>query len=377
MNNKYGLVFSGGGAKGSYEIGAWKALKELKIDIECVAGVSIGAINGAAFVAGDFDKAIEMWCSIEVIDGINFHEELPDQKELYSTKNAAAILKEITKNGGVDVTPTKNHIAKYINEYDVRKSNIPLVMISYDLTDSKPMIKYIDEIPNGELFDYLMASARVPGFKKMGPDNKSFVDGGVFDNNPITLIQKRGIHRIIDVDISEIKGSAHTMEIAGYDFVYITPKNIDDLGPFTAFSKELALKRINMGYLDTMRAFGKLSGQHFYFENSEFKKLVEKYSYKTVDEFENLALKFEIEKYKIYTSVEFMNTLQQKYNETRGEDEKEAFTKKLLLGIKDISIAAHKKLQSYLINTRYEQCYDNALKILNDKYDQIKSKTAE
>ena len=91
----------------------------------------------------------------------------------------------------------------------------------------------------------------------------------------------------------------------------------------------------------------------------------------------NLALKFEIEKYKIYTALEFINTLQQKYNETRGEDEKEAFTKKLLLGIKDISIAAHKKLQSYLINTRYEQCYDNALKILNDKYDQIKSKTAE
>lgn len=375
MNNKYGLVFSGGGAKGAYEIGAWKALKELNVEIECVAGVSIGAINGAAFVAGNFDKALEMWCNIDILDGVNLHEELPDQNELYSTKNAAAILKEITKNGGVDITPTKNHIAKYINEKEVRNSDIPLVIISYDLTENKPMIKYIDEIPNGELFEYLMASARVPGFKKIGPDNKSFVDGGVFDNNPITLLQKRGIHRIIDVDISEIKGSAHTMEIAGYNFVYITPKNIDDLGSFTAFSKELALKRIDMGYLDTMRAFGKFSGQHFYFKNTEFKKLVNQYGYKAVDEIENLALKFEMEKYRLYTAKEFMNTLQTEYNEKRGEEESEAFTKRLLSGIKDISIAAHKKLQAYLINSHYDQRYDTALKILDDNYNIIKSKT--
>ena len=54
----YGLILAGGGAKGAYQIGAWKALIELGIQIEAIAGTSIGAINGAFIAQGDFDKAL-------------------------------------------------------------------------------------------------------------------------------------------------------------------------------------------------------------------------------------------------------------------------------------------------------------------------------
>ena len=51
MNNtKYGLVFSGGGTKGSYQVGALKALKEMHIKIGAVSGASIGSINAALFM---------------------------------------------------------------------------------------------------------------------------------------------------------------------------------------------------------------------------------------------------------------------------------------------------------------------------------------
>ncbi len=46
----YGLVLEGGGAKGSYQIGAYKALKELGIEIGGVAGTSVGAINSALII---------------------------------------------------------------------------------------------------------------------------------------------------------------------------------------------------------------------------------------------------------------------------------------------------------------------------------------
>ena len=47
---EYGLVLAGGGVRGAYQIGVWKALKELKIKVSVVSGVSIGAVNGALFV---------------------------------------------------------------------------------------------------------------------------------------------------------------------------------------------------------------------------------------------------------------------------------------------------------------------------------------
>lgn len=48
----YGLILAGGGAKGAYQIGAWKAMRELDIEFEAIAGASIGAINGAMIAQG-------------------------------------------------------------------------------------------------------------------------------------------------------------------------------------------------------------------------------------------------------------------------------------------------------------------------------------
>ena len=48
--NSYALVLSGGGTRGAYEMGVWKALKELRVPIGGVCGTSIGAINGALFL---------------------------------------------------------------------------------------------------------------------------------------------------------------------------------------------------------------------------------------------------------------------------------------------------------------------------------------
>lgn len=60
---KYGIVFCGGGAKGAYQIGAWKRLRELGMDKEIigVSGASIGAMNSMLFAQGDYDAAEEVW----------------------------------------------------------------------------------------------------------------------------------------------------------------------------------------------------------------------------------------------------------------------------------------------------------------------------
>jgi len=63
--NSYGLVLGGGGSRGAYEVGVWKALIELNIDISSVVGTSIGAINSAFICSNNYNDLEELWLSID------------------------------------------------------------------------------------------------------------------------------------------------------------------------------------------------------------------------------------------------------------------------------------------------------------------------
>ena len=65
LTKEYGLVLEGGGAKGAYQIGAWKALREEGVKIKGISGVSVGALNGALICMDDFERAEEIWKNIE------------------------------------------------------------------------------------------------------------------------------------------------------------------------------------------------------------------------------------------------------------------------------------------------------------------------
>ena len=53
LTKEYALVLEGGGAKGAYQIGAWRALKEAGVKICALAGSSVGALNAALICMGD------------------------------------------------------------------------------------------------------------------------------------------------------------------------------------------------------------------------------------------------------------------------------------------------------------------------------------
>ena len=64
LEKEYGLVLEGGGAKGAYQIGAWRALKEAGVKIKGVAGTSVGALNGALICMDDYENAKKVWENI-------------------------------------------------------------------------------------------------------------------------------------------------------------------------------------------------------------------------------------------------------------------------------------------------------------------------
>ena len=56
--SKTAVVLAGGGSRGAYQIGVWKALRELGIEYQLVTGTSVGALNGVLMVQGDFSPPI-------------------------------------------------------------------------------------------------------------------------------------------------------------------------------------------------------------------------------------------------------------------------------------------------------------------------------
>ncbi len=51
------LVLAGGGARGSYQVGVWRALMELDWHPQIITGTSVGSLNGAMFVLDQYETA--------------------------------------------------------------------------------------------------------------------------------------------------------------------------------------------------------------------------------------------------------------------------------------------------------------------------------
>ena len=316
---KYGLVLAGGGAKGAYQLGAWKAMRELGISFSAVAGVSIGSINGAFIVADCFDEAVEFWKSASVDKGVNISQELKDPEKLFSFRNMPALFKEIVKNGGIDASPTGDFLREYIDEEKVRKSKADFGMITFMLSEFSPLEIFIKDIPEGKLVDYLLASSKVPGVSKIGPDDERYLDGGVYDNAPVGLLRKNGYNRIIAVDISVRKGFGHRSDFSGAELIYIRPYDVEKLGAAFDFSDEMFDRRVRMGYLDTRRVFGYLSGRRFYYDKNVFRKMVVEYGADAVEQLEELAELTGVDDLEVYGKESFLEALKLKYTGYRKE----------------------------------------------------------
>lgn len=309
--NKYGLVLAGGGAKGAYQLGAWKAMQEIGIEFEAIVGVSIGSINGAFIAAGDFEKAEEFWNTAAVDKGVKISRELKDYENLLSYKNIPTLFKEVIENKGIDASPTKDFLSEYIDEERIRKSGIDLGVVSFSLSGFEPFEKFIRDIPEGQFVDYLLASSKIPGVNKIGPEGERYLDGGFYDNAPVGMMLRHGYNKLIVVDISLMKGVGHRNDTANSQIVYIKPNVPEELGGPMDFSREMYEKRLLMGYMDAQKAFGLLSGRSYYFGQGVFREMVKQYGVEVCEQLEEIALELGLERLKVYGPDEFITKVKE------------------------------------------------------------------
>lgn len=276
----YGLVLSGGGAKGSYEIGVWKALEEIGVPIVAITGTSIGALNGAMLVQGDYELVKLAWTNFSVEQVINVKQDEWESKKIYKKHfSIFSVFKNILKADGMKLTPLIYALREYIDEDKIRNSPIDFGLVTCSVKGLKPLQIFKDEIPKGQLVDYLVASACFPAFKPIEIDDEKYIDGGFYDNVPIELMASKGIKNIIVVDIS---GFGVPKSKYDENLNIIPIKSEYDLGKTLEINPKRAKENIQLGYLDTLKTFNIVKGNKYYilpsvfnnkFEGKKFKNL--------------------------------------------------------------------------------------------------------
>lgn len=269
LTKEYGIVLEGGGARGSYQIGAWKALREAGIKIRGIAGASVGALNGALICMDDLEKAEEIWENIRYSQVINVDDDVIETVKKLDLKSldlvkVAEDAKRILKDKGLDITPLKNLIESVVDEDKIRSSDRELYLTTYSVTDRELLVLNAKDIPDGEIGDMLLASAYFPAFRNDKLGGKRYLDGGGWNNVPINILLE---HDYKDILVIRIYGlgydSERTTEIPeDVHVTHIAPRQ--DLGGILEFDRTRARKNMTLGYYDAKRALYGLEGRWYY-----------------------------------------------------------------------------------------------------------------
>jgi len=272
LNREYGLVLEGGGAKGAYQIGAWKALREAGVRIKGIAGASVGSLNGALICMDDLDRAEEIWKNIDysqVMSVSNETMEALKKKDFKSLNLQELIAKgfQLVKDGGFDITPLKDLIANVVgDEARIVDSDRELYSVTYSVSDRKELVVDLKKGEMGTVKDMLLASAYFLAFKNEKLGGKRYMDGGGFNNVPLDVLIDHGYEDII---VIRIYGWGADKERVvkipdGTKVYHIAPRQ--DLGGILEFDKKQARKNLTLGYYDAKRFLYDLAGRIYYID---------------------------------------------------------------------------------------------------------------
>lgn len=302
----------------------------------------MGALNGALVCMGDVEKAEDIWKQMTFSTVMDIDDDWMErlfQKEM-SLREFLNELKTLLKDGGVDITPLRQLIHETIDEEAIRRSGKEFCLLTFSLSEFRELDLEMEEIPEGMLEDFLLASAYLIGFKNERIHGKKYIDGGVVNNVPLGSLVKRGYKDIIEVRIYG-PGREPKVRMPDDGVKYEIAPRVK-LGSIIEFSGKRSRQNLMIGYYDAKRMVYGLEGFMYYLEQTHDEAYYEELM-KEIREIEKAEIAFvlklplgfsdqelfmgmleaaakllRIPKYQIYTVDELYDIVYKKY-ETRND----------------------------------------------------------
>lgn len=265
---KRALVFGGGGSKGAYEIGVWKALNELGQSFDIVTGTSIGALIGALYVQQEYEKAYVLWNTLTIDDIMSNGVNLDKDIELIMSQKGKYVefLSSYMHHKGADIAPFMKMIDDMFDADKFFASPIDYgcMCVNFSKLAANPVVKH--ELTKENVKDYILASASCfPAFPMKVIGEERYIDGGYYDNVPISLARSLGAEEIVAVDLKSVgKNQLHEPQ---KDTIYIEP--FVPLGSFLLFDRARIQRNMELGYQDTMKKFNQYIGYIYTFDKQD------------------------------------------------------------------------------------------------------------
>ncbi len=263
-----GLVLAGGGVKGSYQIGAYLALKKCGVKVDAVVGTSIGSFNAALICSGMEKELYNFWKNVDIGELLEFNPKYTESvnnhdkfKELIYGIEQMTI---IVKNKGITSNNLKKELDKMIDEDKIMNSKMDYGLVTVSITDLKPLYLFKKDMKKGKISEYILASCNLPVFKSEKLiDDKYYIDGGFYDNNPVNMLLDKGYDRIYSI---EIQGLGLKQRVKDKSKV-IKIKPSRHLGSTLSVNKKKINENIKLGYYDTLKIINNYDGYNFIFKN--------------------------------------------------------------------------------------------------------------
>ena len=178
---KLGVALSGGGARGLAHIGILKVLRNADIQIDFMAGSSMGGVIAASYAAGLAPSEIE-----EIASSVGTISNLAQLVDPTLLKKGIFKGEKVTKL-----------FKRYLGEKSFEDLEIPLTVTAVDLNSNQEI-----RISDGLVADALRATISIPGiFVPVEKEDMRLVDGGLLNNLPVDIVRDMGADIILAVDV--------------------------------------------------------------------------------------------------------------------------------------------------------------------------------
>ncbi len=241
MKMRSGIALGGGGARGFAHIGVLEVLEETGIQVDMVAGTSMGAVIGGVYLleggASTLRQRMAEFIGSETFKEAGF-DVLRERKEDEYTGVFDSMAQTFRRGWMYSHSITRQSIIpqekfleineRLFGDKKIEDLSRPFTAVSLDITTATEFIW-----TSGPLRDAVMASSAIPGFfPPVEVDGRVLVDGGWTNSVPVRPARAMGADIVIAVDTSRERETSYEYK-RGVDLMlrtaYIMMKRLREL----------------------------------------------------------------------------------------------------------------------------------------------------